>query len=175
MTSFSEVILIGRQMNQLTRFFERLKTTVSIPSDLLVTLETDLSCLGRCGVILISTNTNDPIIFPHHINNEGKVLIADNSIPAAVSKEVNDMPNVVSLPFASYIQLPQDPDFVIGSYTPQGTSYCCAAEAMLCGLDQVKIPLKGKITAEAVNYITRLAEKEGFFHQPGGVSSYKIL
>ena len=90
-----------------------------------------------------------------------------------MNRDVQTLPNVISLPFASYIQLPEDPDFVISSYTPQGTVFCCAAEAMLCGLEKVDLPLKGKISNEAVIYLTELARKYGFFNGMGGLGSYK--
>jgi len=122
---------------------------------------------------LISTNTNDPIIFRHHLRTAGKVLIADNSVPAAVANEVLTMPNVTVLPFASYVRLPHDPDFLISTYTPRGTVFCCAAEAILCALEPVTVPLRGKITGQAVRTITQLAERHGFFERLGGISSFK--
>lgn len=170
---FSEVILIGRTKKKLNNFYENLCAEIEIPSDITVQLETDLGCLRRCDVVLISTNTNDPIIFRHHIRQTEKVLISDNSVPAAVSEEVISMPNVISLPFASYIQLPYDPDFLISTYTPRGTLFCCAAEAVLCALEKVDVPLRGKITGEAVEVITRLADKHGFFASMGAIKSFK--
>jgi predicted amino acid dehydrogenase len=136
-------------------------------------METDLRCLIRCDVIVNSTNTSEPIIFPHHIKPKGKVLIADNSVPAGVSNDVVNLSNVISLPFASYLELPHDPDFVVSTFTPQGAVFCCAAEAMLCGLETVGFPLKGKITSEAVVQITELAEKHLLFERMGGVGSFK--
>lgn len=170
---FSEVILLGRNKKQLTNLLTMLQTETVIPDEMKVRLETNMERLINCDVIIISTNTNDPIIFRHHIKRSGKVLIADNSVPAALNRDVQTLPNVISLPFASYIQLPEDPDFVISSYTPQGTVFCCAAEAMLCGLEKVDLPLKGKISNEAVIYLTELARKYGFFNGMGGLGSYK--
>jgi hypothetical protein len=44
---------------------------------------------------------------------------------------------------------------------------------MLCGLETVGFPLKGKITSEAVVQITELAEKHLLFERMGGVGSFK--
>jgi len=170
---FSEVILVGRSINQLNQFYEYLEKEKIIPDGLSVKRETDLRSLIQCDVIVNSTNTNDPIIFPHHIKKDGKVLIVDNSVPSGLSSEVTRMNNVINLPFASYVELPFDPDFVISTYTPPGTAFCCAAEAILCGLEEISIPLIGKISSEAVDKITALAEKHRFFPRMGGIVSYK--
>ena len=102
------------------------------------------------------------------------MLIADNSVPAAVAEEVLSMPNVMNLPFASYVRMPDDPDFLISTYTPRGTAFCCAAEGILCALEPVPFPLRGKITAEAVQFIAQLAEKYGLFDEMGDIKSFKF-
>lgn len=134
----------------------------------------DLFRLQECNVVIVTTNTADPIIFPHHINSASPVLIADNSVPPAISDDVEKMSNVTVLPFASYVSLPHDPDFVVSAYTPPGTAFCCAAEAMLCGLENVDIPLRGKIAKNNVDALSALAEKQGFFSDLGAIRSFKI-
>ena len=171
---FSEIILVGRTKKSLQNFYQYLKDEVKIPSGISVRLETDLKSLASCDVILITTNTNDPIIFKHHLSRRKKVLIADNSVPAAVAEEVLSMPNVMNLPFASYVRMPDDPDFLISTYTPRGTAFCCAAEGILCALEPVPFPLRGKITAEAVQFIAQLAEKYGLFDEMGDIKSFKF-
>jgi acetylornithine/succinyldiaminopimelate/putrescine aminotransferase/predicted amino acid dehydrogenase/acyl-coenzyme A synthetase/AMP-(fatty) acid ligase len=170
---FEEVILIGRNRKRMDHFYRELQDEVNIPDGISVTMETGLQCLGRCNVIINSTNTNDPVIFPHHINPGSKVLIVDNSVPAGVSREVLEMHNVISLQFASYIRLPQDPDFVISSFAPKGTAYCCAAEVMLCGLEEIPFRLKGKIANKAVMHVREVAKKYGFFKSMGEIGSFK--
>ena len=165
---FKQVILIGRDQKQLNDLVTYLQKKIDIPTDVSIDVQTDMRCLVRCDVIIISTNTNDPIIFSHHIKQDGMVLIVDNSVPAAVSKETLALPNVKNLPFASYIQLLDDPNFLVSSYTPRGTVFSCAAEPMLCGLEDVKIPLRGMISNEAVSLLTKIASKHGFFDRMGG-------
>ncbi len=90
-----------------------------------------------------------------------------------MQEKVLKMKNVENLPFASYLHLPQDPDFVVSTYTPKGTAFCCATEAMLCGLENPEIRLKGKINREAVQVITDLAQKNGLFERTGKLKSFK--
>jgi acetylornithine/succinyldiaminopimelate/putrescine aminotransferase/predicted amino acid dehydrogenase/acyl-coenzyme A synthetase/AMP-(fatty) acid ligase len=138
-------------------------------------LATDLGPLRQCDVIAVATNTNDPIIFPHHIKEGAPVVIADVSIPSALAPGVARLPNVTTLPFASYVTLPDDPDFVISSHTPKGATFCCAGEAMLCGLGSLDVPLKGTITARAIEAVTAAAEKHGLFEKLGAIESFRSV
>jgi acetylornithine/succinyldiaminopimelate/putrescine aminotransferase/predicted amino acid dehydrogenase/acyl-coenzyme A synthetase/AMP-(fatty) acid ligase len=133
----------------------------------------NLSEIKNADVIVICTNTNDPIIFPHHIARDKPVLISDLSVPSAVSEEVKCLPNVSVLPFAAYVSLQEDQEVVISSYSPPGTVFCCAGEAILLALEPCDEPLKGKIMPEAVKTITKLAAKYGFFHSIESMKSYK--
>jgi acetylornithine/succinyldiaminopimelate/putrescine aminotransferase/predicted amino acid dehydrogenase/acyl-coenzyme A synthetase/AMP-(fatty) acid ligase len=138
-------------------------------------LAADLGPLKQCDVIAVATNTNDPIIFPHHIKDGAPVVIADVSIPSALAPGVARMPNVTALPFASYVTLPDDPDFVISSHTPMGATFCCAGEAMLCGLEPLDVPLKGTITARAIAAVTAAAEKSGLFEKLGAIEGFRSV
>jgi predicted amino acid dehydrogenase len=133
----------------------------------------NLSEIKNADVIVICTNTNDPIIFPHHIARDKPVLISDLSVPSAVSEEVKCLPNVIVLPFVAYVSLSEDKEVVISSYSPPGTVFCCAGEAVLLALEPCDEPLKGKITPGAVKTITKLAAKYGFFHNIESMKSYK--
>jgi predicted amino acid dehydrogenase len=83
------------------------------------------------------------------------------------------MPNVTTMPFSSYVTLPEDENAVISSYSPPGTLFCCAAEAILLGLEEFKGSLKGKILPEEVRAITELAQKHNFFKSTGNLASFK--
>jgi glutamyl-tRNA reductase len=50
--------------------------------------------IQKCDIILVATNSNDPIISKSHLENFGKKLIIDLSIPYNVEKEAQDLPNV---------------------------------------------------------------------------------
>lgn len=137
-----------------------------------IEMSTDLGPLKDCDVVAVATNTNDPIIFPHHLKKVGPVLVVDVSIPSALSEDVSRLGNVQTLPFASYITLPEDPDFIISSHTPKGAVFCCAAEVMLCGLEDLDVPLRGRISAGAVARVTEKALKHGFFQKLQAAENY---
>ena len=50
--------------------------------------------IKKCDIILVATNSNDPIISKSHLENFGDKLIIDLSIPYNVEKEAQDLPNV---------------------------------------------------------------------------------
>lgn len=167
---FGKVILMDRKKAKLDAFAAGLSR-----GNFAGTLEAaaDLRALKQCDVVAVATNTNDPIIFPHHLKEDAPVVIADVSIPSALAPQVARLANVRTLPFASYVNLPDDPDFVISSHTPKGAAFCCAGEAMLCGLESPDVPLKGKITAEAIEAMTALARKYGLFEKMGAIEGFR--
>jgi acetylornithine/succinyldiaminopimelate/putrescine aminotransferase/predicted amino acid dehydrogenase/acyl-coenzyme A synthetase/AMP-(fatty) acid ligase len=167
---FERIVLMDRRKAKLDAFAAGLDR-----GNFTGILETvaDVRPLKQCDVIAVASNTNDPIVFPHLLKDRGPVLIADVSIPSALSAEVARMEHVKTLPFASYIVLPEDPDFVISSHTPKGAAFCCAAEAMLCGLEPLDVPLRGRITAEAITLVMDRALKQGFFERSGPVASFR--
>jgi predicted amino acid dehydrogenase len=134
---------------------------------------TELSGLKTADIIILCTNTNDPLVYPHHLSKERMVLISDLSVPSALSKETASLPNVISMPFAAYVSMPEDPGAVISSYSPAGTVFCCAAEVMLAGLESCPFPLKGHLLPESLKNISAMAEKNGFFNHLGSIRSYK--
>jgi hypothetical protein len=84
------------------------------------------------------------------------------------------MPNVISMPFASYVCMPDDPQAVISSLSPAGTVFCCAAEAMLAGLEPCPFSLKGHLQPESLRRLAEMAEKHGLFNHFGRIKSYKV-
>jgi acetylornithine/succinyldiaminopimelate/putrescine aminotransferase/predicted amino acid dehydrogenase/acyl-coenzyme A synthetase/AMP-(fatty) acid ligase len=169
---FGKAVLVDRKKAKLEAFaagLERKNFSGTLE------LATDLGPLKQCDVIAVATNTNDPIIFPHHIKEGAAVVIADVSIPSALAPGVAHMPNVTVLAFASYVTLPDDPDFVISSHTPKGATFCCAGETMLCGLEALDVPLKGTITARAIEAVTAAAEKFGLFERLGAIEGFRSV
>jgi len=167
---FEKIILFNKNKQKLRKVAKNLKAQ-EINLDL--EMATDFGPLKQCDIIAVATNTNDPIIFPHHLKNDEPVLISDLSVPSAVSVEAERMRNVITLSFASYIALPEDPEFIVSSYTPKGSVFCCAAEALLYGLEPMDIPLRGKITSDSIDHVTALAKKHHFFEKLGTIQSFK--
>ncbi len=168
-----KIILIGKSENRIIKMLEGFREEGKLKSEPDIRIATDLSLLKECNIIVTASNTNDPLIFPHHLNKDYTILISDISVPSAVSSDVCKMSNVINIPFASYITLPEDPDFVLSSCSPMGTTFCCVAEAILCGLEEVDIPLRGKIRSEDLEIISKLADKHNLFNQLGDVKSFK--
>jgi len=170
--NFEKIWLIGRNKSKLQNGINRIiQNNEEKHPD--IGLSTDLRVLKECNVIIVATNTNDPIVFPHHLLAKREVIITDLSIPSAISKEVLQMPNIVNIPFASYIYLPEDIDFLISSHTPRGAVFCCAAEGILCGLEPNNVSLKGKISRQGINTVSKAAEKHGFFNFLGSEKNKK--
>jgi predicted amino acid dehydrogenase len=159
----------GRRLDAIGKDLEKIKAPA-----IQIETSTGLSDLKSADIIIICSNTNDPLIYPHHIAKDKPVLISDLSVPSALAKETAALPNVISMPFAAYICMPDDPEAVISSYSPAGTVFCCAAEAMLAGLESCSFPLKGHLLPESMMNISRMAEKHGMFNHLGSIRSYKV-
>ncbi|HNW97691.1 MAG TPA: aminotransferase class III-fold pyridoxal phosphate-dependent enzyme [Bacteroidales bacterium] len=163
--AFDKVYLIGRSKSKLEKVLMNFCEDTFIRSTENIEIATDLTPLSNCNIIIAATNTNDPIIFPHHLNNENAVIISDMSTPKAVSDEVYLMKNIIALQHASYIKLPGDNDFIISSHTPKGAVFCCAAEAILCGLSHYRQSLKGKLSVKEIEKIISLMNEYKLLEQ----------
>ena len=170
---FEKVYLIGRNKNKLTNTLKGIKNSIRSDKKTKIEISTDLLPLKKCNIIIVATNTNDPIIHTHHLSQKHPIILSDLSVPAAISKEVKLMKNIINIPFASYIHLPDNPEIKISSHTPRGAVFCCVAEAMLYGLEPVNLSLKGHITMDGIKSIKSLAEKHHFFDNLGKVKTYK--
>ncbi len=167
----ADMILISRSEKREMQIINELISKKN--SGVRVRISANLSEMKIADVIVICTNTNDPIVFPHHIASDKPVLISDLSVPSALADAVKLLTNVTILPFSAYVSLPEDKEVVISSYSPPGTVFCCAGEAILLALERCNEPLKGRITPAAVKTITRLAAKQGFFKYVESMKSYK--
>jgi predicted amino acid dehydrogenase len=167
----SELILVSRSKRHMTELINEIDS--GKPGGVKITGTDNLGQIINANIIIVCTNTNDPIIFPHHIATGKPVLISDLSVPSAVSREVIEMSNVISLPFSAYVSLPEDENAVISSYSPPGTLFCCAAEAILVGLEKYRGNLKGRILPEEVKEMTLLAQKYNLFTNTGSLGSFK--
>ncbi len=155
-----EIVLIGSNEKKL----QRLKNLLS-SQYLRVRCSTDMFELKKADAIICCANTNDPIVFPHHIRKDKPVFIIDISVPHAVSDAVRKMGNVLICKDASSVWLPDDPRFIMSTHSPAGKVFCCTAESILCGLYNLQTPLKGHINKESVLQLIKVAEEEGFFRK----------
>ena len=158
---FEKLVLFGKSRKKLNILREKVHNSETSFNN--IDICTDLSMLKECNIIISACNSSDPIIFPHHLNENHPILISDLSVPPSLSLEIHKMKNINLLTFASYVRLSEDPDFIMSSETPKGTSFCCAAEAILLALEPVDLYLKGRLKETELEIITQLAEKHHFF------------
>jgi predicted amino acid dehydrogenase len=152
--------LIGNNLKKLELLKRKLfdeSTCVEITNDFFRIREAD--------ILVSCTNTNDPLIFAHHVDASKKLFIIDLAVPSSVADEVKKISNVEFCKEASTVYLPGDPDFLVSTHTPKGKIFCCAAEVMLAALYDVQLPLKGHIHPDSIREMMRLAEMEGLFKQ----------
>jgi acetylornithine/succinyldiaminopimelate/putrescine aminotransferase/predicted amino acid dehydrogenase/long-subunit acyl-CoA synthetase (AMP-forming) len=161
-----DVLLVGNNKKRLQNLADELHS-----NHLQVRITTDLFELHSAGIIIGCVNTNDPIVFSHHLNKTEPVYIIDISVPNAVSDDVRKMKNVTFCSEASSVYMQDDPDLLFSSRTPEGKVFCCAGESMLCALYNLTIPLKGHINKESVLTLIQLAGKERFFKTDDNATS----
>jgi len=167
----SSLLLVARSAKRLDAIAKELEKKKS-PS-IRIETSTELSVLKTADILIICVNTNDPLIYSHHISKEKPVLISDLSVPSALAKEAALLRNVISLPFSAYVCMPDDQGAVISSLSPAGTVFCCAGEVMLLGLEHCPFPLKGHLLPDSLKTISEMAKKHGFFNHLGTIKSYK--
>jgi len=155
-----DFMLYGNNEKRLQTQKEALSRTagnVSCPADLFEVESADI--IIRC------VNTNDPVLFPHHLNRDKKVFIIDISVPPALSDKVREMNNVEICSQASSVFLPDDRDLLVSTHTPPGKIFCCAGESILTALHNPDLPLKGHIDKESVKEYIRLGINECFYEE----------
>jgi acetylornithine/succinyldiaminopimelate/putrescine aminotransferase/predicted amino acid dehydrogenase len=154
------VVLVGRpgSARRLQTVAERLaahRVDVSVAED--------MDALRDCPIVVSATNSADPVILPHHLSGDGKVLVCDLAVPGDVHPAVAGMANV-TLVSGGRIQLPgmQTPHFP-GITLPPGIVYSCMAETMLLGIEAgTTSPSYGGLTSAGVLAARDLAVRHGF-------------
>lgn len=160
---FSEITLVARNLGRLRAMAEELMQQSPAIS---VRISTDLASVRGADVLVVAAATNEQLVYPHHISPDRTVVLADVSAPAAISPSVRNLKNIHIVPLAGAVVLPGEPDFVMASHIPPGTAFCCAAEAMLLGLEASStldhLNLLGRIDPATVDTLAKLAHQNGF-------------
>ncbi|WP_314219531.1 aminotransferase class III-fold pyridoxal phosphate-dependent enzyme [Streptomyces zaehneri] len=128
-----------------------------------VSIADDLDALRDCPVVVSATNSSDPVISPHHLADDRKVLVCDLAVPGDVHPAAAGLPNV-TLVSGGRIQLPgvQTPHFP-GITLPPGILYSCLAETILLGFEPTTpSPSYGGLTSAGVLAARDLAVRHGF-------------
>ena len=172
---FDEVLLVGRNRARLEQARQRLLRSWGARwgSRAPPTLEisTELRELARVDAVAIATNTNEPLIYPSHLGGRGAVVIADISTPSAVSAEARALPHVTVVPLAGLVSVPGAASFVMSAASAPGMAFCCAAEAMILGLEPGRVRglrLVGRVEPRHVELLDELARTHGFYDQVSG-------
>lgn len=167
---FSRVILVARDQRRLQTVADAL---VARHPEISVVISKDLATLRGADVIVVAAGTNEPLLYPHHIETGRPIVVADISVPAAISPMVQALENVHIIPLAGALALPGEPDFVMASHIETGTAFCCAAEAMLLGLAPPSLveslSLLGPVEPRTVDVLANLADQHGFLSDLGGL------
>jgi acetylornithine/succinyldiaminopimelate/putrescine aminotransferase/predicted amino acid dehydrogenase/acyl-CoA synthetase (AMP-forming)/AMP-acid ligase II len=133
----------------------------------------NLGNLKKCDAFIVAVNSNDPIIYPEHIKKNKSILIADLSIPTALSDDILHNKNIHKLPNGASIKLTNDADFLATSCSPKGTALCCIAEALLLAFEPLPLDFRGKISLEGFDMVYNLAKKKKFIYNTDKLRSFK--
>ena len=160
---FSQLILVARDLQRLRTLADAL---VAQDPKMSVKISKDLTATRGADVIVVAVGTNEPLLYPHHIESGRPTVLADISVPGAISPTVQRLENVHIIPLAGSLVLPGEPDFVMASHIHPGTAFCCAAEAMLLGLAppslMESLSLLGPVEPRTVDALAKLADQHGF-------------
>jgi len=160
-TRFHRMLLVGKRREAL----EAARTDIIAEHpECEVQVSTEMASVAMCNVITLAVSTTGPLLLPEHITASGKVIVADVSVPSVVSPQLRKLSNVQLVPLSGTVQVPGAADFVVSSHTREGTAFCCAAEAMLLGLDGERtkdLPLIGDVDSRSIRVLEELGERHG--------------
>ncbi len=128
-----------------------------------VRLATDVAALADAQLVLGASNAPDPLVFPD-VLGAGPVVICDVSVPMDTDASVlRERPDVTVIQ-GGVVRLPENPDFRIGGMPLEpGHAFACMSETILLGLEGITEHYSyGRISAEQVEEITRIADRHGF-------------
>lgn len=131
------------------------------PERSLVEIATDLASLRGCDLLVLATNSPQPLVYPEHLR--GGAVVCDISVPLSVHESVLRLEDVHVLQ-GGLVRLPCNPDFRIGGVpNPPGITYACISETILLGLEGHEGNFSyGSIEVDKVARSMALAEKHGF-------------
>lgn len=128
-----------------------------------VIITTDLAYLKQANLIVASSNTAEPIIFPDMLNNS-PVVINDIAVPQDVDDSVNKECENVLVIQGGIVNLPRNDNVLFGGPpVAPGQSFACMAETMLLGLTGISEHFSvGRITRQQVKKIKEIGKMHGF-------------
>jgi acetylornithine/succinyldiaminopimelate/putrescine aminotransferase/predicted amino acid dehydrogenase len=168
----SRVTLVSRKLERLQTLRNRLldQRTSQHKHHEQIDIANDPRALRDCNVIVVATATGRPIIGPQHLASDRPVVVADISLPSSIMPEARTMPNLHLMALGGTVTVPGHPEFDLAPQIGSGSSFCCAAEGMLLGLEPERtsdLRLTGAVAPSAVQLLSQLAEDHGFFDKLG--------
>ncbi len=157
-----EMVLIVRNLNS-SRLSKLINDIRSAAPTLKLSTTDDLEVLKKCSLIVASSNSPDPLIYPADLSYE-PVIILDISMPSDVAETVTyERPNALVFQ-GGIVRLPKNDDFTIGGIPlEKGHVFACMAETLLMGLEGITVHGSyGKMNPQNVQKMLKLAEKHGF-------------
>ena len=158
----TELVLISREPSS-PRIGMLLKRIKEKAPNVQVTSTDQLEALKTCQIIVATSNSPDPLIFPSHLGQE-PVAICDISLPGDVAKEVEiERPDVTVIK-GGVMRLPRNPEFRIrGMALGESSVYACLAEALIMGLEnKTGHGSYGPLKVSDVRVYMEMAERHGF-------------
>ncbi len=123
----------------------------------------DYGFLKEANIIISSSNTPEPIVFPHMLG-KGPIVINDIAVPADIDQSVTEERDDVTVLSGGLVKLPFNPDFKLGGVPlDSGYAFACMAETILMGLTGIGENYSyGKISKSQVKKINEIAKIHGF-------------
>jgi len=126
-----------------------------------VIMTKEYSCLKQSNLIVGSSNSVKPVIFPEMLG-QGPIVVCDLAVPTDVDESVSKSRKDIMVIKGGNVRLP-NPDFKINGFPLKpGNSYACMAETIVLGLCGITESYSvGEITKEQVDNIMNYAKYHG--------------
>jgi predicted amino acid dehydrogenase len=157
-----QMVLVVRRPNA-GKVHELLASIRDVAPRVDVKVSESADSLRACSVIVASSSSAQPIVFPRHLG-AGPLVIADISVPPDVADDVELVRPDVGVIRGGIVRLPCNDDFIVpGVPLERGHVFACMAETMLMGLEgETANGSFESIQPHQVNQATAWAEKHGF-------------
>ena len=135
-----------------------------------ISIATDLSAVRGARVVVLAVSSSEPLLYPRHVAPGAPLLVADLSVPTAVSPSLAGLAEVTVVPLAGTVPVPGEPGFRMAVTAPAGRAFCCAAEAMVLGLEPDRtraLSLLGPVDSQSAELLGTLAAEHGLLTGPG--------
>lgn len=131
---------------------------------LMVKITDRIEAINSCEIVISSSNSSQPVIFPEHLSGKNKI-ICDIAVPPDVDQSVASVFPELLVIKGGIIHLPAGNDFIIGGIPlPSGHVFACMGETLVMGLDEHKnfSGSIGSISQEGVWQTLKLSKQFGF-------------